>query len=42
MPVEQALEIMRDGIGTAIDADCFAALERSLGALGELGAFGAL
>ena len=27
---------------TAIDGDCLAALERSMGALGELGAFGAL
>ena len=42
MPTELALQVMRDSVGTAIDADCFAALERSLGALGELSAFGAL
>jgi HD-GYP domain-containing protein (c-di-GMP phosphodiesterase class II) len=30
MPVAQALRIMRDSVGTAIDGDCFAALERSL------------
>lgn len=28
MPAERALEIMRGNVGTAIDADCFAALER--------------
>ncbi|MEO5686070.1 MAG: HD domain-containing phosphohydrolase [Burkholderiaceae bacterium] len=42
MPTDTAMQIMRDGIGTSIDADCFAALERSLGALGEFSAFGAL
>ena len=42
MAIGQALQVMREGIGTSIDADCFAALERSLGALGELSAFGAL
>jgi HD-GYP domain-containing protein (c-di-GMP phosphodiesterase class II) len=42
LPPGQALQVMRDGIGTAIDGDCFAALEASLGALGELSAFGAL
>ena len=42
LPTEQALQVMRDGIGTAVDADCFAALERSLSALGEFSAFGAL
>ncbi len=42
MPTVQALQIMRDGIGTSIDGDCFAALERSLAALGEFSAFGAL
>ena len=42
IPTEQALQVMRDSIGTAIDADCFAALERSLEALGEFSAFGAL
>ena len=36
MATEQALQVMREGIGTSIDADCFAALERSLGAPGEL------
>jgi hypothetical protein len=33
---------MREGVGTSIDADCLAALERSLGRLGELSAFGGL
>ena len=33
---------MRDSIGTAIDADCLAALERSLGTLGDFSAFGSL
>jgi HD-GYP domain-containing protein (c-di-GMP phosphodiesterase class II) len=42
LPTAQALQIMRDGIGTSIDADCFAALERSLGTLAELSAFGGL
>jgi HD-GYP domain-containing protein (c-di-GMP phosphodiesterase class II) len=42
MPTAQALQVMRDSVGTAIDGDCLAALERSMGALGELGAFGAL
>ena len=42
MATEQALQVMRDGRGTTIDADCLAALERSLGALGEFGALGAL
>ena len=27
-PIERTLEIMREAVGTAIDADCFAALER--------------
>jgi len=31
MPTEKALQVMREGLGTSIDADCFAALERSLG-----------
>jgi hypothetical protein len=42
MPTAQALQVMRDSVGTAIDGDCLAALERSMGTLGELGAFGAL
>ena len=42
LPTAQALQIMRDGIGTSIDGDCFAALERSLGTLAELSAFGGL
>jgi HD-GYP domain-containing protein (c-di-GMP phosphodiesterase class II) len=42
LPTEQALQIMRDGVGTSIDADCFAALERSLVTLAELSAFSSL
>ena len=42
MPTAQALQVMRDGIGSSIDADCLAALERSLATLGELSAFGGL
>ena len=42
LPADAALQIMRDGIGSSIDADCFAALERSLSTLGEFSAFGAL
>jgi len=38
MPIAQALQIMRDSVGSAIDGDCFTALERSLSTLGELGA----
>ena len=38
MPIAQALQIMRDSVGSAIDGDCFAALERALSTLGELGA----
>ena len=30
MPLAQALATMRESVGTAIDADCFAALERAL------------
>jgi HD-GYP domain-containing protein (c-di-GMP phosphodiesterase class II) len=30
LPIDQALQVLRDGIGVAIDADCFAALERWL------------
>ena len=33
LPTPQALAIMRESVGTAIDADCFAALERSLATL---------
>ena len=36
MTVGDALRIMQDGVGTAIDADCFAALKKSLGAIGAL------
>ncbi|MFL6697898.1 MAG: HD-GYP domain-containing protein [Vitreoscilla sp.] len=39
MGTAQALQVMRAGIGSSIDADCFAALERSLAALGESSAF---
>jgi HD-GYP domain-containing protein (c-di-GMP phosphodiesterase class II) len=42
MPAAQALRVMREGTGVSIDADCFAALERSLATLGELSAFGSL
>lgn len=38
MPTGRALQVMRDGIGTAIDGDCFAALERSLDALAQFSA----
>jgi HD-GYP domain-containing protein (c-di-GMP phosphodiesterase class II) len=38
MPTAQALQVMRESVGTAVDADCFAALERSLDTLGRLGA----
>jgi len=31
-PIERTLEIMREAVGTAIDADCFAALERVVAA----------
>jgi HD-GYP domain-containing protein (c-di-GMP phosphodiesterase class II) len=36
MDTGRALQVMREGLGTAIDAGCLAALERSLDALGEL------
>jgi len=42
MPTGRALQVMRDSIGTAIDDDCFAALERSLDALAQFSAFGGL
>ena len=42
MPVEQALEMMRSRLGTSIDADCLAALERSLGTLAQFSAFATL
>ena len=35
MPVTKALAIMTDMVGTAIDADCFAALRRALGSADE-------
>jgi len=34
MPTQQALAVMRESVGSAIDADCFAALERALPSLG--------
>ncbi len=37
MPIVQAMQIMRDSVGTAIDAECFAALQRSLSTLGAPG-----
>ena len=42
MPTAQALQVMRDGVGSSIAADCLAALERSLSTLGEFSAFGGL
>jgi HD-GYP domain-containing protein (c-di-GMP phosphodiesterase class II) len=42
MPTAHALQVMRDGVGSSIDADCLAALERSLSTLGEFSAFGGL
>ena len=30
MPVAKALSILRGDVGTAVDPDCFAALERAL------------
>ncbi len=33
MPVERALAIMQESVGSAIDADCFEALKRSLGTI---------
>ena len=42
MPTAQALQVMRQGLGTSIDGDCFAALERWLATRGEPGAFGGL
>ena len=38
----QALRLLREGVGTSVDGDCVAALEQSLGTLGERSAFGAL
>lgn len=38
MPIAQAMQLMQDSVGSAIDADCFAALQRSLDTLGEPGA----
>ena len=42
LPAQAALQVMRASVGTAIDADCLAALERSLSRLGEFSAFSAL
>ena len=42
LPTQAALKIMRDGVGTTVDADCLDALERSLSRLGEFSAFSAL
>jgi HD-GYP domain-containing protein (c-di-GMP phosphodiesterase class II) len=42
MPVDKALGVMRKSVDSAIDADCLAALERSLHTLGQASAFGAL
>ena len=42
LPTQAALKIMRDSVGIAVDADCLAALERSLSRLGEFSAFGML
>ena len=42
LSTEQALRVLREGIGTSVDGDCVAALEQSLSRLGELSAFGAL
>ncbi len=42
LATEEALRVLREGIGTSVDGDCVAALEQSLSTLGELSAFGAL
>jgi len=42
LPTAAALQVMRERIGSAIDGDCFAALERSLDTLSQLSAFGGL
>jgi HD-GYP domain-containing protein (c-di-GMP phosphodiesterase class II) len=42
LPAEQALRVLREGVGTSVDGDCVAALEQSLSTLGELSAFGGL
>jgi HD-GYP domain-containing protein (c-di-GMP phosphodiesterase class II) len=42
LSIEQALRVLHDGAGSAFDPDAVAALARSLDALGELSAFGAL
>jgi HD-GYP domain-containing protein (c-di-GMP phosphodiesterase class II) len=36
MPTAVALQVMQEIVGTAIDADCFAALKKSLGAIGAI------
>jgi hypothetical protein len=33
MPISKALGIMSEMVGTQIDADCFAALRRAIGAV---------
>ena len=38
MPVSQALAIMAEMVGTQVDADCFAALNRSMGRIGAASA----
>ncbi len=38
----RALQTLHEGVGTAFDADCLAALERCLPTLGEFSAFGGL
>jgi len=42
LPTQTALDMMRELVGTAIDADCLAALEKSLSKLGEFSAFATL
>jgi len=39
LPAGQALQALRERVGTAIDPDCFAALAESLASLGDTGAF---
>ena len=36
MPVSEAMRIMREGLGTSIDADCFAALQRGMAQVEEV------
>jgi HD-GYP domain-containing protein (c-di-GMP phosphodiesterase class II) len=42
MATDKALELMRKNVGSAIDADCLAALVQSLDTLGQASTFGAL